>query len=84
MTSQFIEGLNSCGGLWDLVKSHWETFLPVMTSKEWPALGLEKFKALFAFCFSDPDSEVRKAEEATAGHWDTVLTMVRGMYKQIK
>ncbi|XP_038150974.1 uncharacterized protein LOC119789863 [Cyprinodon tularosa] len=76
MISQFIEGLNSCGELWDLVKSHWETFLPVMTSKEQKALSLEEFKQLFTFCFSDPDSDLRAAEEATAAHWETVLTMV--------
>ncbi|XP_012706538.2 G2/M phase-specific E3 ubiquitin-protein ligase [Fundulus heteroclitus] len=76
MISQFIEGLNSCGGLWDLVKTHWETFLPVMTSKEQRAVSLEEFKQLFTFCFSDPDSGLRAAEEATAAHWETVLTMV--------
>ncbi|MEQ2282844.1 hypothetical protein AMECASPLE_004956 [Ameca splendens] len=76
MISQFIEGLNSCGGLWDLVKSHWELFLPVMTRKEQRALSLEDFKQLFVFCFSNSDSELRAAEEATAAHWETVLTMV--------
>ncbi|XP_023195862.1 uncharacterized protein LOC111609764 [Xiphophorus maculatus] len=76
MISQFLEGLNSCGGLWDLVKSHWETFLPVMTSTERRAPSLEAFRRLFTFCFSDPDSELRGAEETTAAQWETVLSMV--------
>ncbi|XP_032427238.1 G2/M phase-specific E3 ubiquitin-protein ligase-like [Xiphophorus hellerii] len=76
MISQFLEGLNSCGGLWDLVKSHWETFLPVMTSTERRAPSLEVFRRLFTFCFSDPDSELRGAEETTATQWETVLSMV--------
>ncbi|KAM4547894.1 uncharacterized protein PAE49_016380 [Odontesthes bonariensis] len=76
MISQFIEGLNSCGGLWDLVKSEWEMFLPVMTSTKQQPLTLEEFKQLFTVCYSHADSELRAAEEATASHWETVLTLV--------
>ncbi|XP_014833150.1 PREDICTED: uncharacterized protein LOC106910941 isoform X2 [Poecilia mexicana] len=79
MISQFLEGLNSCGRLWDLVNSHWEAFLPVMTSMtstERRAPSLEEFRRLFTFCFSDPDSELRGAEETTAAQWETVLSMV--------
>lgn len=32
MISQFTEGLNSCGGLWEMAQSNWEDFVPVMTS----------------------------------------------------
>ncbi|KAM6962545.1 G2/M phase-specific E3 ubiquitin-protein ligase-like [Aplochiton taeniatus] len=39
MISQFTEGLNSCGGLWDLVRAHWEAFLPVMTHTTAAHLG---------------------------------------------
>lgn len=76
MISQFTEGLNSCGGLWDTVQSHWEVFVPVMTSARREPLTLEEFKQLFTVCYSHLDSELRAAEEATAGHWETVLTFV--------
>ncbi|XP_078114540.1 uncharacterized protein LOC144523099 [Sander vitreus] len=76
MISQFTEGLNSCGGLWDTVKSHWEEFVPVMTNAQQQPLTLEEFKPLFTICYSCPDSQLRVAEEATAGHWETVLTLI--------
>ncbi|XP_041862185.1 G2/M phase-specific E3 ubiquitin-protein ligase-like isoform X2 [Melanotaenia boesemani] len=76
MISQFIEGLNSCGALWDLVKSHWEMFLPVMTSTQQQPLTLKEFKQLFTVCYSHPNSELRAAEEATVINWETVLTLV--------
>ncbi|XP_047444104.1 uncharacterized protein LOC125009904 [Mugil cephalus] len=76
MISQFKEGLNSCGGLWDIIRSHWETFVPVITSTQQQLLTLEKFKRLFVVCFSRLDSQLRPAEEATAEHWGTVLSLV--------
>ncbi|XP_031138210.1 uncharacterized protein LOC116038146 [Sander lucioperca] len=76
MISQFTEGLNSCGGLWDTVKSHWKEFVPVMTNAQQQPLTLEEFKPLFTICYSCPDSQLRVAEEATAGHWETVLTLI--------
>ncbi|XP_023129690.2 uncharacterized protein LOC111570912 isoform X2 [Amphiprion ocellaris] len=76
MISQFTGGLNSCGGLWDTVQSHWEAFVPVMTSTQQQHLILEDFKQLFTFCYSHPHSDLRAAEEATAAHWETVLTLV--------
>ncbi|XP_029285775.1 uncharacterized protein LOC115007178 isoform X2 [Cottoperca gobio] len=76
MISQFTEGLNSCGGLWAMVQSHREAFVPVMTSAQQQPLTLEEFKPLFNVCYSRPDSQLRAAEEATAGHWETVLTLV--------
>nr|XP_054608029.1 G2/M phase-specific E3 ubiquitin-protein ligase-like isoform X1 [Nothobranchius furzeri] len=76
MISQFLEGLNSCGGLWDLVRSHWELFLPVMSSKEQRPLKLEEFKRLFTCRYSRPDSELRAEEEATVAHWENVLAVV--------
>lgn len=78
MIFQFKEGLNSCSGLWDMVQSHWGMFVPVMTSAPQQPLTLEEFKQLFTVCYSRPDSPLRAAEEATAGHWETVLTLVRG------
>ncbi|KAF6724319.1 G2/M phase-specific E3 ubiquitin-protein ligase [Oryzias melastigma] len=78
MISQFTQGLNSCGGLWDLVKAHWEMFLPVMTStRRQQPLTLEEFMKLFNVSFSHSDSELRAAEEATFSHWQTVLNLVR-------
>ncbi|XP_075944560.1 uncharacterized protein LOC142946850 isoform X2 [Anarhichas minor] len=76
MISQFTEGLNSCGGLWETVQSNWEEFLPVMTSAQQQPLTVEEFKQLFTICYSRPDSRLRPTEEATAGHWQTVLTLV--------
>ncbi|CAG5863255.1 unnamed protein product, partial [Menidia menidia] len=76
MISQFIEGLNSCGGLWHLVKSHWEMFLPVMTSTQQKVLTMEEFKQLFTVCYCHADSQLRTAEEVTVTHWETVLSMV--------
>lgn len=78
MISQFTEGLNSCGGLWDTIQSHWEAFLPVMTSKQQQALTKEEFKQLFTVCYSHPESELRAAEEATLVHWETILKMISG------
>ncbi|XP_040896369.1 G2/M phase-specific E3 ubiquitin-protein ligase-like [Toxotes jaculatrix] len=75
MISQFIEGLNSCGGLWDMVQSHWEAFVPVMTGAQQEPLTLEEFKQLFIVCYSH-DCQLRSAEEATAGHWETVLDFI--------
>lgn len=77
MISQFTEGLNSCGGLWDMVQSHWEIFAPVMTSAPQQPLSLEEFKQLFTISFSTSDAQLRADEEATAGHWETILTLVR-------
>ncbi|XP_045906489.1 uncharacterized protein LOC123971612 isoform X1 [Micropterus dolomieu] len=76
MISQFTEGLNSCGGLWDTIQSNWEVFVPIMTSAQQQPLTLEEFKLLFTICYSPPDSQPRAAEEATAGHWETALTLV--------
>ena len=36
MISQFTEGVNSCGGLWDIMKAHAEAFLAVMTNTSEP------------------------------------------------
>lgn len=77
MISQFKEGLNSCGGLWDMVQSHWEMFVPVMTSTQQEPVTLEEVKQLFTVCYSNTD-QLRAEEEATAEHWETVLTLVRG------
>ncbi|XP_028258998.1 uncharacterized protein LOC114434185 [Parambassis ranga] len=74
--SQFTEGLNSCGGLWDLVQANWEAFVPVMSSAQQQLLTLEEFKLLFTVHFSSPDSPMRAAEEATVAHWETVLALV--------
>ncbi|KAM4629236.1 G2/M phase-specific E3 ubiquitin-protein ligase-like [Polymixia lowei] len=76
MISQFTEGLDSCGGLWDTMRSHWEAFVPVMTSTQQEPLTLEEFTQLFSICYSRPDSKLRTAEETTVGHWKKVLSMV--------
>ncbi|KAF7654018.1 hypothetical protein LDENG_00075750, partial [Lucifuga dentata] len=76
MISQFAEGLNSCGGLWDTIQSNWEAFLPLMTSLEQRPLTLEDFRALFTICYSRPNGELRAAEEATVGHWERALALI--------
>ncbi|KAK5906878.1 hypothetical protein CesoFtcFv8_004784 [Champsocephalus esox] len=76
MISQFTEGMNSCGGFWGTVQSHWEEFLPVMTSAQRQPLMLEEFKKLINICYSRADSHLRAAEEETARHWEKVLTLV--------
>ncbi|XP_067369118.1 uncharacterized protein [Channa argus] len=76
MISQFREGLNSCGGLWDVVRSHWEAFVPVMTGVQQQPLNLEGFKKLFTVCYSRSDCLLKAAEEATFGHWERVLTLI--------
>ncbi|CAB1446676.1 unnamed protein product [Pleuronectes platessa] len=76
MISQFIEGMNSCGGLWNTVQSHWEAFVPVMTSTPQEPLTLEEFKQLFQVCYSHEGSQLRASEEATVGYWETVLTFI--------
>ncbi|XP_075901180.1 uncharacterized protein LOC142900652 isoform X2 [Nelusetta ayraudi] len=77
MISQFKEGLNSCGGLWDTVQSHWRMFLPLMTHTQQKPQTLEEFRQLFTACFSHPDQRLREEEEATAQQWDAILTLVR-------
>nr|XP_020442851.1 uncharacterized protein LOC109952225 isoform X2 [Monopterus albus] len=76
MISQFTEGLNSCGGLWDTIQCHWETFVPVMTSTQQKPLTLEEFKQLCTVCYSHMDCQLRAAEEATVRHWETILTLI--------
>ncbi|XP_029904634.1 G2/M phase-specific E3 ubiquitin-protein ligase-like [Myripristis murdjan] len=76
MISQFTKGLDSCGGLWETVQSHWEAFVPVMTSAEQQPLSLEEFTQLFTVCYSDEGSQFREAEEATAQHWERILALV--------
>ncbi|XP_035592551.1 uncharacterized protein LOC118358728 isoform X1 [Oncorhynchus keta] len=66
MISQFTEGLNSCGGLWDIIKAHSAAFMPVMTRTEHP-LTLQQFRSLFEVSWSPLESTIglRQAEETT-------------------
>lgn len=84
MISQFTKGLNSCGGLWDMVKSQWEAFLPVMTSSQQQPLTKEMFKELFTVCYSQPESQLRAAEEETVGHWEQVLTLISSNNEEMR
>lgn len=78
MIFQFKDGLNSCGGLWDMIESRWEKFSPVMTSIQQRSLTQQEFQQLFTICYSQPESPLRVAEEATVRHWETALEKVRG------
>ncbi|XP_041704940.1 uncharacterized protein LOC121540264 [Coregonus clupeaformis] len=77
MISQFTEGLNSCGGLWDIIKAHSAAFMSVMTRTEHP-LTLEQFKSLFEVSWSPLESTIglRQAEETTVTSWERFLIMV--------
>lgn len=78
MIFQFRDGLNSCGGLWDVIASRWEMFVPVMTSVPQRPLTRPEFQQLFTVCYSQSEGSLRTAEEATVGHWETALEEVRG------
>lgn len=78
MISQFKDGLNSCGGLWDRIQANCELFVPEMTSEQQQPLTLEGFRQLFTVCYSHSDCPARAAEEATVTHWETVLTLISG------
>lgn len=77
MILQFTEGLNSCGGLWDIIKGNSSAFLPVMTHTKWP-VSLESFRRMFQISWSPPESNQKVAEETTITCWEEVLTMVNG------
>ncbi|XP_055077045.1 uncharacterized protein LOC129456170 [Periophthalmus magnuspinnatus] len=72
---QFTQGLNSCDGLWDVMRSHREAFAPVMTSVGTRPLTLPNFTSLFTASFSS-DCEELKEEEETAAHWETALGLI--------
>ncbi|KAJ0065538.1 hypothetical protein NL108_013101, partial [Boleophthalmus pectinirostris] len=76
MIDQFTQGLNSCDGLWDVMRSHWEAFAPVMTSVGSRPLTLSNFRALFSICFSSDCEELKEEEEETAAHWETALGLI--------
>ncbi|TWW58458.1 hypothetical protein D4764_07G0011770, partial [Takifugu flavidus] len=77
MIFQFKDGLNSCGGLWDMIESRWEMFCPVMTSVQQRPLSHQEFQQLFTVCYSQSDGPLRAAEEATVRHWEAALEKVR-------
>ncbi|KAG7514182.1 hypothetical protein JOB18_027312 [Solea senegalensis] len=70
MISQFKAGMNSCGGLWDIVMLNWRVFVPAMTSAHQAPLSL------FDVCYSRRGCELRAAEETTVDHWETVLDII--------
>uniref|UniRef100_A0A8C6T1A2 HECT domain-containing protein n=1 Tax=Neogobius melanostomus TaxID=47308 RepID=A0A8C6T1A2_9GOBI len=72
MISQLTEGLNSCDGLWDVMRAHWEAFAPVMTAACSKPLTLVDFRELFTVSFSS-DCEEERLEQETVAHWESVL-----------
>lgn len=58
--------------------------MPVMTSAQQQPLNLEEFKQLFTICYSQSACKQRVAEEATVGHWETVLRLISGMYEEMR
>ncbi|XP_019904491.2 uncharacterized protein LOC109616028 [Esox lucius] len=76
MISQFTEGLNSCGGMWDIMKANSAAFMPVMTRTEY-VLTLKQFRSLFEVLWSPLESTaLRQAEETTVTSWERFLIMV--------
>lgn len=78
MMLQFKDGLNSCGGLWEMIESRWEMFWPVMTSMQPRPLSQQEFQQLFTVCYSQSEGPLRAAEEATVRHWEAALEKVGG------
>ncbi|KAF5907322.1 G2/M phase-specific E3 ubiquitin-protein ligase-like, partial [Clarias magur] len=75
MISQFTEGLNSCGNLWDLIKTNWIDFLPFFAkTSEW--ISRSSFRALFKISWSPEGTKRREEEEKTIYSWELVLKMI--------
>lgn len=77
MINQFTEGLNSCGNLWDLVKTNWIDFLPIFT-KTSERLSQSSFRGLFEINWSVQGTRKREGEEKTIYYWELVLKMIEG------
>lgn len=79
MMNQFIEGMNSCGRLWDTVKRHWKAFQKVFTHEEGPLTRLA-FRELFSVQWSDEGTNHRDAEEETMFSWEILLNTIEGVF----
>lgn len=77
MISQFTEGLNSCGNLWDLIKTNWIDFLPFF-NKTSERISRSSFRALFKISWSPEGTKRREEEEETIYSWELVLKMIEG------
>ncbi|KAJ7992891.1 hypothetical protein DPEC_G00266780 [Dallia pectoralis] len=83
MISQFTEGLNSCGGMWDIMKANSAAFMPVMTRTE-HVLTLKQFRSLFEVFWSPLESTgPRQAEEITITSWERFLIMVNEQHTSL-
>lgn len=78
MIFQLKDGLNSCGGLWDVMESRWEMFAAVMSGVPQQPLTRPELQQLFSVCYSQSEGSLRTAEEATVQHWETALEELRG------
>ncbi|XP_051976561.1 G2/M phase-specific E3 ubiquitin-protein ligase-like [Xyrauchen texanus] len=75
MITQFKQGLNSCGQLWETVERHWNAFRPLFTHKEGQLTRLS-FRALFKVVWSEEGSNRREAEEDTMFSWECLLSSI--------
>ncbi|KAK1786970.1 hypothetical protein P4O66_017347, partial [Electrophorus voltai] len=75
MVVQFMEGMNSYGGLWDTVKANWIDFLPIFTNMNEP-ISRNSFTALFQINWSREGTKSREEEEETVYYWELVLRMI--------
>ncbi|KAI5094762.1 G2/M phase-specific E3 ubiquitin-protein ligase-like, partial [Silurus meridionalis] len=75
MINQFTEGLNSCGKLWDIVKTNWIDFLPVFT-KTSDRISRATFRSLFEISYSAQGTKRREEEEETVYCWELMLKMI--------
>ncbi|MEQ2168770.1 hypothetical protein GOODEAATRI_018174 [Goodea atripinnis] len=75
MIEQFIDGFNSCGFLWETVKTSWRTFQKLFTKGD-EALTRAEFKALYDVNWSDQGSNRRDAEEETMFSFESILNTI--------
>ncbi|MED6256394.1 hypothetical protein ATANTOWER_025181 [Ataeniobius toweri] len=75
MIEQFIDGFNSCGVLWETVKTSWKTFQKLFTKGDEPLTRAE-FKALYDVNWSDKGSNRRDAEEETMFSFESILNTI--------
>ncbi|MCI4381193.1 hypothetical protein PGIGA_G00248760 [Pangasianodon gigas] len=83
MINQFTEGLNSCGKLWDIVKTNWKDFLPIFTKTN-KKISRSSFRALFEISWSAEGTKRREEEEETIYSWELVLKMIKDKETELR
>ncbi|XP_057217759.1 G2/M phase-specific E3 ubiquitin-protein ligase-like [Triplophysa rosa] len=76
MIQQFTAGINSCGHLWEVVRSNSVAFLPLFTNTR-GNLKRNDVKDLFDIVWSTPGSNRRDLEEETVFQWECWLMSIQ-------